>query len=149
MRFAQSRHLLRRHSGASNEHTLNDWIQSDPERARQFAPEQLIVAVAERIWEQMEDRGTNKSEIAASLGKSKAYVTQLLNGSRNMTLRSLADIAFVLDAKCEVRFVSKSVGEGWSTAVTNRPATSVVCEVSVQHNAAEAAARLASLPVAA
>ena len=34
-----------------------------------------------------------KKIIADRLKKSKAFVSQLLNGSRNMTLRSLADIA--------------------------------------------------------
>ena len=130
--------------------TLNDWIKSDPENARLFAQEQLIVAVAERIWEQMEERHLTKSEIAAALGKSKAFVTQLLDGKRNMTLRTLSDIAFALGVRCEVRFrAAMQSSEGWSTEVARRVPTAVVCEHSIPHNAAEAAKAVVHLPEAA
>ena len=88
--------------------TLKDWLGEEPERARLFAQEQLIVAVAEHIWEQMEQGGKNKSDIAAALGRSKAFITQLLNGTRNMTLRTLSDIAFALDSEVDVRFRPKT-----------------------------------------
>ena len=75
--------------------TLNEWIAEVPERERVFAQEQLIVSVAENIWEKMETQGVTKADIAKTLGKSKAFITQCLNGGRNMTLRTLSDIAFV------------------------------------------------------
>lgn len=78
---------------------LKEWIAESPENERQFAEEGLILEVAEAIFQAMETKNMSKSDLAASLGKSKAYVSQLLSGSRNMTLRTLADIAFALGMK--------------------------------------------------
>jgi transcriptional regulator with XRE-family HTH domain len=71
---------------------LSEWLSTD-ERRMEFAEEELIVDAAEEIWSAMEKAKVTKSELAERLGKSKAFISQLLNGSRNMTLRSLADIA--------------------------------------------------------
>ena len=118
--------------------TLKDWIDSDPERAREFAQEQLIVAVAEHIWEQMEQRDASKTKIAAALGKSKAFITQLLDGTRNMTLRSLSDIAFVLDARVEVEFHPRREAKEWDLSSTPKAYTNVLCERRIDHAAVPA-----------
>jgi antitoxin component HigA of HigAB toxin-antitoxin module len=118
--------------------TLNEWLSAEPERDRLFAQEQLIVAVAENIWEQMENRRISKAEIASALSKSKAFVTQVLNGTRNMTLRTLSDIAFALDAELEIQFRPKSSSSGWSLGMTTSAPTAVVCEQTVRHNAVNA-----------
>ena len=75
---------------------LQDWLTASPERQRDFAEERLIAEVAEEIWEAMEEAKLSKTDVAARLGKSKAFIGQVLNGSRNMTLRTLADIEFTL-----------------------------------------------------
>ncbi|MCC5869252.1 MAG: helix-turn-helix transcriptional regulator [Gammaproteobacteria bacterium] len=49
----------------------------------------------------MQRADVSKSELASRLGRSKGYVSQLFSGSRNMTLRTLANIATALD--CDVR----------------------------------------------
>ena len=50
----------------------------------------------------MEKEDVTKAELAKRLGKSKAFVTQMLSGSRNMTIHTLADVAFVLGYKIEL-----------------------------------------------
>jgi plasmid maintenance system antidote protein VapI len=117
--------------------TLNDWINAEPGRDRLFAQEQLIVAVAECIWQHMEERKVTKADIAAALGKSKAFVTQILNGSRNMTLRTLSDIAFALGAKCEIQLRPRASIDGWKAATVVQIPAAVVDEHSVRHHAAE------------
>lgn len=93
-----------------NTKLLQTWLDEATEHQRAFAEEQLILDVTEAIWAELDRQGITKAELAARLGKSKAYVTQLLNGSRNMTLRTLADIAFALGV--EARFVL--CDEEWS-----------------------------------
>lgn len=61
--------------------------------------EDLILDVTEQIWNRMHELDVSKSELARKLDTSKANVTQLLNGGRNMTLRTLAHIAYVLDTE--------------------------------------------------
>jgi transcriptional regulator with XRE-family HTH domain len=115
--------------------TLKDWISTDSDRQRLFAQERLIVAVAEHIWERMEQQEVNKSGIAAALGKSKAFITQLLNGTRNMTLRTLSDIAFALNAEIDIRIHPKRSAQDWSVGSADRAFTDVVSEDALTHNA--------------
>ncbi len=81
--------------------TLNDWLAHGQNR-KLYAEERLIVEVAEEIWRTMERAELSKSNIAAALGKSKAFVTQVMSGTRNMTLRTLADIAFSMGTTVRV-----------------------------------------------
>ena len=61
-----------------------------------FAQEEIIFNVTEDILLAMEKLDISKSELANRLNKSKSYVSQLLNGTRNMTLRTFSDICLSL-----------------------------------------------------
>lgn len=67
-----------------------------PQESR-VAEEDISPSLMEKRWVQ------NKAQLAERLGKSKAYVTQVLSGSRNMTLRTLADFAFALGFRVELK----------------------------------------------
>lgn len=95
------------------EKTLKEWIAAQPDGGREFAQERLIVAVAELICDQLNEQGKSKAELAAALGKSKSYVTQVLDGTRNMTLRTLSDIAFALGLAARVSLRDTSGVEYW------------------------------------
>jgi transcriptional regulator with XRE-family HTH domain len=92
---------------------LKDWVSATPERERIYAQEKLIVDTAEEIWAAMDELQVSKAQLASSLGKSKAYVSQILNGSRNMTLRTLADIASSLGKKVSVRLLDAHEADAW------------------------------------
>lgn len=87
---------------------LDQWLTENKDTQREYNQERLIVDVAEMIMKTLNDDGVNQVELANKLGKTKGYVSQLLNGSRNMTLRTLADIATELDKKIEFSFKEKS-----------------------------------------
>jgi len=69
---------------------------------RAFAREELVYNVTEDLLVILEDFEVNKKELARRLGKSRSYVTQILSGSRNMTLGSFSDICFALGFKPEI-----------------------------------------------
>ena len=72
------------------------WITrqtGSPEARRRYEEERLILWTTEAIWKAMDDGGLTRAELAERLGTSRANVTQLLSGTRNMTLRSLAGLA--------------------------------------------------------
>lgn len=69
---------------------------------RLYARESLIYNVTEDLLVILEDKGVSKSELARRLGKSRAYVTQVLSGSSNMTLGSLSDFCFALGVEAKV-----------------------------------------------
>ena len=61
------------------------------------AEERLILEITEKIIELMHEKNITKAELAERLCKSKKFVTKLLNGSINFTVRTIADIFHVLD----------------------------------------------------
>lgn len=78
---------------------LKAWLDKSEQNPRLLAQEALILEVSEAIWDALEKLKMSKADLARALGSSKANVTQLLDGSRNMTLRTLSDIAFTLHLK--------------------------------------------------
>lgn len=82
---------------------------------RVYARENIIMNVTEDILVAMEDKNISKVRLAQLLNKSKSFVTQMLGGSRNMTLRSLSDIAFALDAEISITFTSKKKAVDYGT----------------------------------
>ncbi|MBW3529130.1 helix-turn-helix domain-containing protein [Shewanella sp. NKUCC05_KAH] len=89
-----------------------DGISYDDAEERIYARESLIYNVTEDLLLFLEDNEISKKELAKRLGKTAAYVTQLLNGSRNMTLGSFSDICFALGFKPKISIpVLKSESE--------------------------------------
>jgi len=69
---------------------------NDPEFRKLLAQEELILEVTETICDLLENEKVSRKGLADRLGKSKGFISQLLNGGRNLTLRTVADILHVL-----------------------------------------------------
>jgi len=61
----------------------------DPKDAAWF---DLCDLVAERVANLLHDRGWSQRTLARHLGKSESYVSRLLAGGQNLTLRTLAEL---------------------------------------------------------
>jgi hypothetical protein len=68
-----------------------------PGNDRIYEQERLLVEATELISNVLETTNTKRGELAHRLGRSKAYVTQILRGNQNLTLRTLADVCWALD----------------------------------------------------
>ena len=79
--------------------TLLERELQDKEMARLFAQEDLIEEAGELIAGAMGREDISKAELARRMGTSKAHITQLLSGSRNMTLRTFADVMYAMDER--------------------------------------------------
>ena len=64
---------------------------------RDLAAEDFILTVSDYLVAAMQHARVNKKELADRLGKTKGHVTQVLTGNRNLTLRSIAEIAHALE----------------------------------------------------
>lgn len=67
-----------------------------------YAQEDMIYNVTEDILLSMEKLNISKSELANRVGKTKSYISQLLNGSRNMTFRTFSDICLALGVEVNI-----------------------------------------------
>jgi transcriptional regulator with XRE-family HTH domain len=75
----------------------------DPRMRRLLSVETLVAEASEVIAKLMAEQGISKADLARRLDKSRAWVTQLLSGRTNVTVRTLAEVAFVLDAELKLR----------------------------------------------
>lgn len=65
--------------------------------------EELILDINEQIVERMQASGLRRSDLADRLGTSRAFVTKLLDGHENLTLKTLARVANALEMKVDLR----------------------------------------------
>lgn len=82
---------------------FNAWIE-DKENEKFFCQENFILEVSELIQSELDAKNVTRKDLADKLGKSKAFVSQILSGSRNLTLRTLSDICYALKVYPEVGF---------------------------------------------
>lgn len=69
------------------------------EHRRLLKQEEFLLDVANALAATLQNEGITKSELAKRLGKTKGFVSQILSGGRNLTLRTIADVADALAAK--------------------------------------------------
>jgi transcriptional regulator with XRE-family HTH domain len=91
----------------SDEKTFYEQLMATEEGKRLFKREEAVMEVTEFICGEMEKRGVTRSELAKRLGKTKRYITQLLDGGTNMTVRTIADVCHALG--CEFHVSSQCV----------------------------------------
>jgi len=75
-----------------NGKTFVEEVTSTEAGTRAFNQECAILELTELICRIMQETGVGRAELARRLGKTKGYVTQLLDGRANMTLRTIADV---------------------------------------------------------
>ena len=96
------------------------WIErqsATPESRRLYEQERLVLWATEEVSETMEAGEISKADLARMLGTSRANITALLSGSRNMTLRTLADVACVLGQRVEISLEPLREGKFINTPV--------------------------------
>src|SRR4030042_5390894 len=107
-------------------------------RERQMAEEGLILDVSQQLFEVMEKDGVTKAELAKRLDCSKAYVTKLLRGPSNRTLRKVAEVFHALGCVIKLKAVPAEEETDWECVKTHparrpqdTPATSKVSAIPI------------------
>ena len=77
-------------------------LTADPQGLRLYLQEKTILECTEAICEAMERIGVTKAELARRLGRTKGFITQLLDGRANMTLRTVSDVLGALGYELKV-----------------------------------------------
>ena len=78
-------------------------LDKDPEYVADFMKGMLI----EDILKVMEENNISKVKLADKLGKSRQYVTRILNETANFTLKSIAEIACALEMQVQARIYAQ------------------------------------------
>lgn len=67
--------------------------QTPPEVQKQV---DLCVAIANRVYDLLEERGMSQRDLARALGKTETEVSRWLSGTHNLTIATIAKMATVL-----------------------------------------------------
>lgn len=79
------------------------WYRDTPEARRAYAEERALLEAAELVAESLEVRDVTRKSLAESLGIARSEISQRLNGTRNLTVRSLAAMLHELDFDLQLR----------------------------------------------
>ena len=83
--------------------TLIDNLAYGSEEMKFYRQEMLILDFTEAACYAMEDAGMSNKDLAEKLGRSKGYVTLMLDGRTRLTIRQMSDIMFYLGMKAEFK----------------------------------------------
>jgi transcriptional regulator with XRE-family HTH domain len=86
---------------------LSTYEEMEREDARGLRQEELIVEVTEALARALRGAGLKQTEIADRLGKTKGFVSQIMSGGSNLTLRTLADVSGAIGCRVQVNLVSE------------------------------------------
>ena len=76
--------------------TLTEGLTKTPGGMRLYQQERAIQELTDLVCELMEEQQVDRSELARRLGKTTGYITQLLDGRTNMTVRAMSDVLTAL-----------------------------------------------------
>ena len=82
--------------------TQHEILMQDMEFRKFLSVEALAAEASETIARLMAQRNVSRADLARKLNKSRAWVTQLLSGKANMTIRTLAEVAYTLGAEVKL-----------------------------------------------
>ncbi len=100
------------------ERELTTYEEMELEDAQGLRQEELILEVTEALARALRSSGLTQSELAARLGKTKGFVSQIMSGGRNLTLRTLSDVAGAIGCRVQVNLVSETKSGAANSATT-------------------------------
>ena len=81
---------------------------------RLLRQERLILEVTESVARALEDGCITETELARRLGRTRSYVSKALDGRKNLTLRTIADITAALALRASFRLDSDTTARDTS-----------------------------------
>jgi len=78
-------------------------MEKDKNLKKLYLEERLILRVTNVISGCMEEQNVKKVDLAERVGCSKGYITQILDGTANLTLRTISNVLFELGCTLVVK----------------------------------------------
>ncbi len=75
----------------------------------EFKLEELLYDITESLYRRMEELGINQHKLATQLGVSDAYISRVLKGHENISLKTLVKIAMALELDLKIDFQPKEI----------------------------------------
>ncbi len=91
-----------------------EWVTQEMAQTRaepEYELERLLLEVNELLVERMQTLGLRKTDLANRLGVSRAFVTKLLEGNENITLKTLVKVTNALQSRLSVDILPRHIAE--------------------------------------
>jgi len=88
-----------------------------------FWIEKALLEFTEDVIGRMEQVGMSRSQLAAEIDASPAYVTKILRGSTNFTLQSMVRIGRALGCELRTHLQPEGMQSKWFDVLIHKPAT--------------------------
>jgi len=75
---------------------------AEARRMPEYWEEGAVLDFTEALYIAMEEQGVTRAELARRLGTSQAYITRVLSGNANFTLKTMSKLALALGLQLEV-----------------------------------------------
>lgn len=106
-----------------NRTDYEEFAAASAENRRLLRQEELMLEATDGLAILMHRQGLSKADLARRLGRTRGYITQILSGGRNFTLRTLAEVADALGHRVRLTFDSDTaLGAAASPNLHARPA---------------------------
>ena len=86
---------------------------AEAKKSVEYYEEDLLISVATRIIEELDCQAVNRAQLAKKMNVSPAYITKILRGHANLSIESLAKVAFALDLKWECVLIPQDRNVGF------------------------------------
>lgn len=80
----------------------------DARKTFDYRLEEVLFSVAEQLCSHLENQNLTRSDLAKRMGVSGAYVTKILNGNPNLTIKSLLKLSDTLGKKLAIQLFHAS-----------------------------------------
>ena len=84
------------------EERIRNYIKGN-ENSFWFKLEELLYDLTETIYERMKQKGISQRELAKRLEVSDAYISKILKGNENISLKTLLKLALALGLNVEIK----------------------------------------------
>ncbi len=64
--------------------------------------ERAVIDFTSDLWEAMRRKRVTQSELAAKVAKNPAYISRILNGAPNITIKTMVEMAYALDMRVSI-----------------------------------------------
>lgn len=103
--------------------------------------EGLILNITEKISRKMNDLGWSQKKLASEMKVSPPFITKLLNGSNNFTLKTIVKLSVVLKLEVEYllnnHYIEENDSYEFSTSVDSRKTVESIFDVGQKINILE------------
>jgi transcriptional regulator with XRE-family HTH domain len=86
----------------------NKWFKNQLDKYKDdpdYKTEVLQLDVTEQIIKHLDAKEISRTQLANKLNCSPAYISKLLNGGENLTIRKLVEIAQTLECSIDIAFI--------------------------------------------